>query len=319
MGMARIREKTTDSLPRIVCVVGPTSSGKTALGIELAKRYSGEVVNADSRQVFKDISIGTGKPAGTRGIYQGHRAFLVEGVPHYLMDFLDPAKPFTVVEWRDKTEREIAGILKRGHLPLVVGGTGLYIRSLVDNFSFPRVEPKASMREAFEAKPLSELVELLLKLDPEAQQTVDLKNPRRVIRALEVVTFTGKPFSAQKQIGAPKYEVFQVGIRFSRDELYRRIDAAVENMVSRGWVEEIREALQKGMPETAPALTSIGYRELIGYVKGERSLEQAIEASKKAVHHYAKRQETWFKRDARIRWAKDQTEAIDLVSTWLAS
>ncbi|MFZ2803695.1 MAG: tRNA (adenosine(37)-N6)-dimethylallyltransferase MiaA [Patescibacteria group bacterium] len=315
--MARVRQPKSAVLPRIVCVVGPTSSGKTSLGIRLAKRHDGEVVNADSRQVYKDISIGTGKPDGVRGTYQGHRAFLVEGVPHYLMDFLDPADPFTVVEWRDKAVKAIDGIVKRKHLPLVVGGTGLYVSALVDNFMFPRVEPKLAMREAFQEKSLAELVALLVNLDPEAKQTVDLKNPRRVIRALEVVTFTGKPFSAQKIAGKPLYDFFEVGIRWSREELYERIGREIDEMVQRGWVEEIREALKKGIPANAPALTSIGYREFIGYVKGERTLEQAIAASKLAVRHYAKRQETWFRKDTRIKWAKDEDEAVEMVEMWL--
>lgn len=304
-------------LPRLVCVVGPTSSGKTSLGIRLSKMHEGEVVNADSRQVYKGIGIGTGKPNGVRGTFAGHRAFLVDGVPHHLMDFLDPRQPFTVVEWREKAKTAIRGILKRDHVPIVVGGTGLYISALVDNFDFPKVEPSAGLRQAFEQKPLSELVQLLLKLDPDAEQVIDLKNPRRVIRALEVATFTGKPFTAQKLVGKPMYEAFQIGIIWSRERLYERVNQAIDVMIDRGWVDEIRAALKRGVPETAPALTSIGYHELLGYIKGERSLEQAIAASKQAVRRYAKRQETWFKRDKRIHWAKDEGQAVEMVEEWL--
>ncbi len=303
--------------PRIVCVVGPTSSGKTRLGIQLAKLFDGEIVNADSRQVYKDIGIGTGKPKGTRGMFEGHRAFLVENIPHHLMDFLDPTELFTVVEWREKAAKTIKGILKRNHLPLVVGGTGLYISALVENFTFPEVPPSPTLRAAFESKPLSELVSLLLKLDPEAQQIVDLKNPRRVIRALEVSTFTGKPFTAQKMVGKQVYDAFQIGIVWPREKLYARIDAEVDQMIERGWVEEIRESLQNGIPENAPALTSIGYRDLFMYLKGEKTLEQAISASKRAVRHYAKRQETWFKRDKRIHWAHSIEEATEMTRQWL--
>ena len=304
-------------LPRIICVVGPTSSGKTSLGIRLSKRFGGEIINADSRQLYKDIGIGTGKPEGTRGTYEGHRAFLVEGVPHYLMDFLDPRQAFTVVEWRNKASDAIKGIRKRVHLPIVVGGTGLYVSALVDNFSFPRVEPSASLRKAFETKPLSELVALLLKLDPEAKQKVDLKNPRRVIRALEVSTFTGKPFSALKVAGKPLYDAFQIGIRHTREDLFRRVDGEIDSMVKRGWIDEIRTALKHGIPENAPAMTSIGYREFLAYIKGARTLEQAVNASKAAVRRYAKRQETWFKRDKRIHWAKNEDEALKKAEEWL--
>lgn len=306
-------------LPRVVCVVGPTSSGKTALGVRLAKKLDGEVINADSRQIYKKFDIGTGKPEGKRGVYEGHRAFLIKNIPHYLMDFLSPKEMFTVVEWREKAVDAIKGISKRGHLPIVVGGTGLYVSALVDNFDFPKVEPNPTLRAAFEKKPLVDLVKVLLAIDPDARQVVDLKNPRRVIRALEVATFTGKPFTAQKLVSRPQFDVFQVGIRRSREEMYERINATVDEMVARGWVDEIRRLLEEGVPETAPAMSSIGYREMLAHVKGTMTLEIAVSATKRAVRQYAKRQETWFKRDIRIRWAKDEKEAIELVEEWLHS
>lgn len=304
-------------LPRIVCVVGPTASGKTALGIRLAKTFHGEIVSADARQCYKEFSIGTGKPQGARGMFERRRAFLVQGVPHYLMDFLKPTEIMTVAEWREAAFAAVKGITRREHLPIIVGGTGLYIKSLVDNFTFPRVEPKPHLRAAFEGKPLSELVRLLLKLDPAAAEAVDLKNPRRVIRALEVTTFTGKPFTSQKLVGKPIVEAFQVGIKRTRAELNARIDAEIESMIEHGWIDEIREIMRKGIPIDAPAMNSIGYRELLCYIKGEKSLEDAITACKTAVHRYAKRQETWYKRDPRIHWTHDEDEAVELVRDWL--
>ncbi len=305
------------ALPRVVCVVGPTSAGKTDLGLALAKSFDGEVINADSRQIFKGFDIGTGKPSGKRGKYEGQRAFMVQEVPHYLMDFLEPEKMFTVTEWRDKAMKAIRGISKRKHIPLIVGGTGLYIKSLVDNYSFPQIPPQPALRAAYEKKPLSELVDLLLKLDSDASQAVDLKNPRRVIRALEVATFSGKPFTKQKKIGKPLVEALQVGIKRSREELYARIDKSIDNMLQEGWVEEIRKAQDKGIAESAPAMTSIGYRELLKYIKGEESFEKAVELTKRSVHRYAKRQETWFKRDKRILWFKENEEAVKAVGEWL--
>ena len=305
------------SLPRIVCVVGPTSSGKTALGLRLAKKFHGEIINADSRQIYKEFSIGTGKPVGQRGVSQGHRAFIVKDVPHYLMDFLEPMKTFTVIDWREKAVEAIKGITKRGNLPLIVGGTGLYITSLVDNFDFPKVEPNLALREAFAEKPLAELVKVLLKIDPAAEQLVDLKNPRRVVRALEVATFTGKPFTEQKAVARPQFDVFQVGIRWSREDLYARINDEVESMVNRGWPDEIRRLLEEGVSITAPAMSSIGYREMLQYVQGTMTLEKALEATKQAVRRYAKKQESWFKRDIRIRWVKNEAEGVELVAAWL--
>ncbi|MBI5655002.1 tRNA (adenosine(37)-N6)-dimethylallyltransferase MiaA [Candidatus Uhrbacteria bacterium] len=309
--------KTTRALPRVVFAVGPTSSGKTALGLRLAHQHNGEIINADSRQIYKGFDIGTGKPRGTREKFEGHRAYMVQGVPHYLMDFLEPTETFTVAEWREKAMTAIRGISGRKHLPIVVGGTGLYIKSLVDNLQFPRIEPQPALRAAFEKKPLSELVKLLLGLDPDAAQAVDLKNPRRVIRALEVATFTGKPFTHQKKVGKPLFDAFQVGLVRPRELLYERIDTAVDHMMDEGWPEEIREAERKGVPENAPAMSSIGYRELQRYIKGEEPLEKALLDTKQAVHRYAKRQETWFRRDKRIKWCKDEDEAVRAVNDWL--
>jgi tRNA dimethylallyltransferase len=254
-----------------------------------------------------------------RGIFQGRRAFLVEGIPHYLMDFLDPKVPLSAAEWRESALTAVKGITERQHLPIIVGGTGLYIRALIDNFSFPKVEAKPHLRAAFEKKSLEELAALLVKLDPDAAQAVDLKNPRRVIRALEVVTFTGKPFTAQKKLGKPVVEAFQVGIKWPRAELNRRIDNEIEDMVDRGWIDEIREIIAKGIPLDAPAMTSIGYRELLAYIRGQKTLDAAITTCKMAVHRYAKRQETWFRRDTRIHWATSEDEAAEIAEKWLNS
>ncbi len=304
-------------VPKIICLVGPTASGKTALGIALAKRFSGEIVNADSRQVYKGFEIGTGMPAGKRGTIDGHRAFVSEGVPHYLMDYLEPMEISSVTEWREKALVAIKGIEKRKHVPMVVGGTGLYLQSLVDNYSFPQVAPNPTMRAALETKSLPELVSILLKIDPAAEQAVDLKNQRRVIRALEVATFTGKPFSEQKTKGKPLVEALQIGVLRSREELIERIDAAVDEMIARGWVVEIKRAIDSGIREDAPAMTSIGYRELLSYIHGDEELEVAVKKTKQAVHRYAKRQVTWFKRDTRIHWVKNEQEAVELVEKFL--
>jgi tRNA dimethylallyltransferase len=307
----------SNQLPRVICVVGPTASGKTSLGIRLAKEFEGEVINADSRQVYKDFAIGTGIPPGKSGFFQKHRAYLSEGVPHYLMDFLDPLESYSVVEWKDKALQALEGIVKRKHLPVIVGGTGLYLRALIDNLSIPKVEPNPTMRKALEEKPLSELVAVLLKIDPFARHAVDLKNPRRVIRAIEVATFTGKPFTAQQEKGKPLVEALQIGRRWTREQLNTRIDAAVEDMVKRGWIDEIRAALKKGIPEDAPAMTSIGYREMSRAMRKEISLEDAVRFTKDAVHQYAKRQMTWFNRDKRICWVDSEEEAIKLAKEFL--
>lgn len=243
--------------------------------------------------------------------------YLFEEVPHYLMDYLPPTELLTVAEWREKAMTAIKGIRKRGKLPVVVGGTGLYIQALVDNYQIPAVPPQDSFRKAMEKKTLPELVKLLLRLDPAAEKLVDIKNPRRVLRALEVATFTGKPFTEQKGAANPVIEPLLIAIKHDREVLRERIHAAVEAYVEAGWIDEIRRLHESGIRWDAPAMTSIGYRELGNYIQGETTLEKAIELTKHATWQYAKRQLTWFKRDQRIHWVKDEEEAEKLVKDWL--
>lgn len=309
---------TKRALPRVLCIVGPTSSGKTLLGIRLSKQFGGEIVNADARQVYREFDIGTGKPIGGKRTSKGGRSmYLFQDIPHYLMDYLPPSDLLTVAEWREKAMTAIRGIRDRGHIPLVVGGTGLYIQALVDNYQIPEVPPQDSFRKAMEGKTLPELVALLLRLDPAAEKLVDIKNPRRVLRALEVATFTGKPFTEQKGAAKPVIDPLLIAIKREREELRERIDQAVEAYVEAGWLDEIRRLHKSGIAWDAPAMTSIGYRELGAYIRGESTLEQAIEKTKRATWQYAKRQLTWFKRDQRIHWVKDEDEAEKLVAKWL--
>ncbi len=309
---------TKRALPRVLCIVGPTSSGKTSLGIRLAKRFNGEIINADARQVFQVFNIGTGKPLGGKRTAIGSRKmYLFEGVPHYLMDFLPPKETMTVAEWQEKALTAVKGITKRRKLPVVVGGTGLYIQALVDNYNIPHVPPQPEFRRAMETKPAADLVKLLLRVDPEAKTLVDLKNPRRVLRALEVATFTGKPFTQQKGASRPVIDPFLIAIRRERDDLRERIGLAVEAYIEAGWIDEIRRVHALGVPWDAPAMTSIGYRELAAYVRGECSLEEAVRKTKEATWQYAKRQLTWFKRDTRIHWVADEAEGEKLVVAWL--
>lgn len=281
-------------LPRVLCIVGPTSSGKTSLGIALAKKFDGEVINADARQIYRGFDIGTGKPSEEER----------EGIPHHLMSFVEPTRTFTVAEWRIEALALVRSISSRGKLPIIVGGTGLYIQALIDNYQIPSVPPQPEFRATMEGRPLEELVRLLREKDPEAAETVDLKNPRRVLRALEVVTFTGASFSSQRTKEPPVVEALMLAPLRTKEELDARIDAAVDRMIERGWIEEIRGLHAEGVAWDAPAMTSIGYRELGAFVRGECSLEEAVRLTKRATRQYAKRQMTWFKRDERIQWVK---------------
>lgn len=285
----------------------------------MAKKFNGEVINADARQVYTNFDIGTSKPSeGVKGVYRRRSCFMVEGIPHYLMDFLPPNQTLTVTEWREKTMTAIHGITSRGHLPMIVGGTGLYIQSLVDNYQIPPVPPQPAFRAAMEAKPLAELSAMLVRMDPDALRVVDLKNRRRVLRALEVITFTGKPFTKQRTLAEPDVEALLIAPKRSREELHERIDHAVERMVERGWIDEVRRLHDEhGIAWDAPAMSSIGYRELGRYIRGEIALEEAIALAKRATKQYAKRQMTWFRKDPRIHWIASKQEAMELVERWL--
>ncbi len=333
--------KQDNKLPRVLVILGPTSSGKTGVSLKIARELNGEIINADARQIYRKLTIGTGKPPGRRGKFLGHSSYLVRvpysrdyeklginpedlpgqespypEIPHYLMDFMDPKKIMSVAEWRRVALKAINGIHRRGHLPIIVGGTGLYIKALVDNFAIPEVPPNPSLRSSYEKQPLNKLVDLLLKMDPDAETSVDLKNPRRVIRALEICTFTGKPVSQLRVKLTPVIDAFQVGIKWPREVLRERINQSITRMMEEGWPEEVRRLHDGGISWNAPAMTSIGYREIAAYIRGEIMLDEAILRAKRATYQYAKRQETWFKKDTRINWAKNEKQAMELIRTW---
>ncbi len=293
-------------LPRVICIVGPTSSGKTALSLKLAKQFQGEIINADARQLYQAFDIGTGKPD----------ILAVSDVPHHLFHE-DPTKQLTVTEWRDKALTCIHDIFRRGHLPILVGGTGLYIQALVDNFSIPEVPPNESLRQELSAQSLHELVEKLRQIDPDALEVIDVQNPRRVTRALEIVHSTGKSLIEQRQKGGPLVEALQIGIERTREELYARADKAVDEMLERGWMDEVKGLLAQGMTRDTPAMSAIGYRELVDVIEARVTLEERVPLIKQYTRNYIKRQQTWFKRDGRIVWVKYEGEAMRCISDYL--
>ncbi len=296
-------------LPRIVCIVGPTSSGKTALSLEIAKQFEGEIVNADARQVYRGFVIGTGQPTKEEQ----------QGIPHHLFGFLEPEQIYTVTEWKTAALAYIKDIVARGKLPILVGGTGLYFQALVDNYEPPAVPPQPELRAEMEKRTLEQLVRQLEKLDPDAVTWVDLKNRRRVERALEVVTATGKSFKAQRLQGEKLVEALILGRQRSPEELRERINAAIDQMLARGWKEEVEALHASGIAWDAPAMTSIGYRDLGELIREDVSFEEALEHIRIATWQYAKRQLTWFKRDERIRWLESNASAVKIVQTWQES
>ena len=308
-------------LPKIIIILGPTASGKTDLGIFLAKKFNGEIVSADSRQVYEEMNIGTAKPDQSEGQKVKGESdkgeYIVDGVAHHLIDVAGPDEEFTVGDFKKVAEEKIADMLNQGKLPIIVGGTGLYVWALVDNLEMPQKTVDTKLREKLNNTLLPELLKMLKEKDPDSCDYIDLKNPRRVIRALEVALF-GESFWKKRQAGEPLYDVLQIGIKWSREELYKRINARANTQVRDGLVEEVKKLSFKYGWEVK-AMNGIGYRQFRNYLEGKETLEQAVEKLKKDTRHYAKRQETWFKRDKRIVWVEkgDSKKTEDLVNKFL--
>ncbi len=281
--------------PRIVVVAGPTAVGKTALGIALAEEFDGEVVNADSRYLYQGFDIGVAKPdlAERRGI------------PHHLIDILPPDGDMSLARYQDLALQTIGEVLHRSKLPILVGGTPLYINAVVEGWNMPRVPPNPSLRAALEAEADARGVETLAtrlrEVDPVAAERCG-RNLRRIIRALEVYEETGLPMSTQESKGPPPFETLELGLTMPRDALYRAVDDRVRSQIERGLVAEVRSLLERGVPQSAPAMSSLGYRQLLPYIRGESSLEQAIERIRHDTHRYVRHQETWLRRNARLTW-----------------
>jgi tRNA dimethylallyltransferase len=258
------------------------------------------------------MDIGTAKPIGKWESYCETAAYMVEGVPHYLIDIVDPGEIFSVSNFKQLALERIDDILKRGKTPFIVGGTGLYIWSVVDNLILPDVAPHKKLRNGLEDKSLDELVVLLKKLDPESAKVIDLNNSRRVIRALEVNIMTGGSFIEQKQKNPPLFNALQIGLRVEREKLYERIDKRVDEQISAGLVGEVEGLIKQKYSFSLPSMNGIGYRQIGAYLNNEMDLEKAIDLVKRDTRHYARRQLTWFRRDKRIEWrAVEEKEEID--------
>lgn len=314
-------------MPKIIVIVGPTASGKSALGLEVAKRFGGEVLAADSRTVYRGMEIGTAKSAGDEAsglrpqaagisaLFPGGKSRVIQGVPHWGFDLANPDEPYSVADYKKYADGKIADILKRGKLPVVVGGTGLWVKAIVDNPTYAQTPPVYALRAQLDARGLGDLYAEYKRLDPEGAEVIDRDNKRRVVRALEVTLATGKPFSQQLTKGDPKYDALQIGLEVGREELNRRIDERVEEMVAHGLVDEVRALKTKYGCDTE-AMSGIGYRQICFFLDGKAPLAAAVEETKKATRAYAKRQMTWFKRDDRINWVKGNEEAMGLIEEW---
>jgi len=294
------------SRPPIVAVVGATAAGKTGLSLDLAERLAGEVVNTDAMQVYRGMDLGTAK------LVEAER----RGVPHHLLDLLDVTEPLTVAEFQRWARAEIDAIRDRGRTPVLVGGSALYTRAVLDRFEFPGTEP--DVRRALEA----ELAEVgpsvlharLAESDPEAAARILPDNGRRIVRALEVVAITGRPFSATlPDRDYADQKSLQIGVDIDRPTLDERIAARVRQMFDEGFVAEVERLLDHGLEQGRTARTAIGYREVTSYLRGELSLEQAVEQTTAATRRFSRRQDSWFRKDPRVIWVRwDDAHRVQL-------
>ncbi len=276
----------------LVVLVGPTAVGKTALSLRLAEALDGEIVSADSRQVYSGTDIGTDKATS------GART----RAPHHLIDVVAPDETLTLAQYQRLAYAAIEDITARGRLPFLVGGSGQYVRAVVEGWHVPEVAPQQRLREALEGLNTDELVRWLAALDPIAADRIDRGNRRRVVRALEVTLVTGRPISAQQSKSAPPYRILQVGLTLPRPMLYQRIDARVDRMMKAGLLDETRQlAARYGWD--VPAMSGLGYAQIGAHLRGETTLEEAVAGIRRETRRFVRQQANWFKRsDPRIHW-----------------
>ena len=285
----------------IICIAGPTASGKTALAVELAKIINGEVVSCDSMQIYRRMDIGTAKPTKEE----------MQGIPHHMIDVCEPDEDFSVSRYCEMATPIVDDIIARGKTAIIAGGTGLYMDSLIKGNTFAPF-PSTGMREKLEAQADSEgmdaMIALLQSIDPEAAQRIH--DRKRIIRALEVYYETGETITEHNrrtQAIPPRYSPLWLGLDFAdRQELYNRIDLRVDIMLQQGLVEEIRTLLASGIPAKCTAMQAIGYKEFVAALEGIGTIEEAAEDVKKSSRHYAKRQLTWFRRNKEMHWLTRQ-------------
>jgi tRNA dimethylallyltransferase len=301
----------------LVAIVGPTAIGKSQLAIRLAHTFNGEIVSADSRQVYRYMDIGTAKPTPQE----------LSLVPHHLIDIVNPDEDFSLAQYQELAYRAVEDIQRRNKLPLLVGGSGLYIWSVLEGWGIPQVPPDPEFRHNLEEKAVrvgrDRLYQELVEVDAMAAQRIDRHNVRRIIRALEVYKGTESSSSRLQYKQAPPFNTLIIGLTTDRAELYRRVDLRVDEMIRRGWAEEVTRLAALGYDFALPAMSGIGYKQLGMFLKGESSLAAAIQQIKFETHRFVRHQYSWFRlKNDKIRWfdiqSKMSSEITELISKFIS-
>lgn len=284
--------------PKVIVICGPTASGKTALSIQLAQKINGEIISSDSMQIYKDMNIGTAKPDKQE----------MQGIKHYLLDFVEPNQRYSVADYKKDAENAIEDILQKGKVPIIVGGTGLYVDSLIYGIEYPNIEFDENYRKKLEKRAekegLEKLYEEARKIDPQAMEKISRNDQKRVLRVLEIYNATGKTKTEQEiesRKNEVKYDYRVFAINMDREKLYDRINKRVDVMIQKGLIEEVENLLKK-YNEFPTAMQGLGYKEVVEYIQGKVLKEDMIENIKRESRRYAKRQITWFKKNKQTIW-----------------
>ncbi len=309
-GESLINSRLPDPISQpLLVIIGPTAVGKTTLSLHLAARFKGEIISADSRLFYRKMDIGTAKPS----LREQSR------IPHHLIDICDADEIITLAEYQRRAYAEIESIQDRGHLPILVGGTGQYIKAVVEGWSIPEVPPQPELRFALERMGGPELARWLRSLDPESAEKIDPRNVRRIIRAIEVTLVKGKPISELQRKTPPPYRIKMIGLFLDRESLYQRIDGRVDQMMADGLLAEVESLQQAGYGRELPPMSGLGYRQLWSYLEGEMTFVEAVERIKFETHRFARQQATWFRHDdPRIKWFNaSEHEMVMAITTYV--
>lgn len=327
-GRPDLFEADSGTVPKLIVILGPTGSGKTRLSLKLAKEFNGAIISADSRAVYREMDIGTDKPLDkkrkkTFSYSKKKNPFspiLIENIPHYIIDIVRIDEEFNLAKYQKIAFKCITDSLKKGKVPFLVGGTGLYIKSITSNYQIPKAPPDTNLRYALEKTAekygKKELYRILIHYDPKAKEFVPPSNLRRIVRALEVIFTTGQPFSKLRQAKKPKFNILKIGLNLPRETLYKNIENRIDKMIAQGLVEETKK-LWKKYPNNPILKNTLGYQEIIPYLENKTTLSQAIEKIKKNTKAFARRQITWFKKEPDIYWLNNYSQIKKIIKKWL--